>query len=107
MFDGALVVTYGDMPLVTARLLSAARGRRRSRRGMAIVAFRPTDPGAYGRVILDRDGFLDRIVEYKDAREEERAVSLCNAGIMAAEAQELLPLGGASWRTTTRSANSI
>ncbi len=53
---------------------------------MAIVAFRSASK-AYGRVIVNSAGMLDRIVEYKDANEKERAVDLCNAGIMAADAK--------------------
>ena len=83
-FDGALVVTYGDMPLVTPELFEQSF-ETQTRAGMAIVAF---DSGskAYGRVIAT-NGILDRIVEYRDANEEERRVRLCNAGILAAEAK--------------------
>ncbi|HEY5347205.1 MAG TPA: hypothetical protein VIJ72_03360, partial [Rhizomicrobium sp.] len=42
---------------------------------------------AYGRVLADAEGHLDRIVEYKDANEAERAVTLCNAGILTADAK--------------------
>jgi bifunctional UDP-N-acetylglucosamine pyrophosphorylase / glucosamine-1-phosphate N-acetyltransferase len=85
-FDGELVIAYGDMPLMTAATFEAsfkARGQ-----GLAIVAFRAADPGAYGRVIVDRDGTLDRIVEFKDASEAERKTDLCNAGVLAADAKK-------------------
>jgi bifunctional UDP-N-acetylglucosamine pyrophosphorylase/glucosamine-1-phosphate N-acetyltransferase len=84
-FSGALVVTYGDMPLVTAHTFEASFAARK-KPGMAIVAFRSASK-AYGRVIADRGGLLERIVEYKDASEDERKVDLCNAGIMAADAK--------------------
>ncbi len=83
-FPGVLIVSYGDMPLVTAQTFEDSFAAR-ERTGMAIVAFH-SDSKAYGRVIVD-DGLLYRIVEYKDADEHQRAVKLCNAGIMAAEAQ--------------------
>ncbi|HEY4114781.1 MAG TPA: bifunctional UDP-N-acetylglucosamine diphosphorylase/glucosamine-1-phosphate N-acetyltransferase GlmU [Rhizomicrobium sp.] len=83
-FDGALVVTYGDMPLVTPELFERSF-ETQANDGMAIVAF-DSDSKAYGRVI-EKDGILDRIVEYRDADERERGVRLCNAGIMAAEAK--------------------
>jgi bifunctional UDP-N-acetylglucosamine pyrophosphorylase/glucosamine-1-phosphate N-acetyltransferase len=83
-FDGALVVTYGDMPLVTPDLFESSFDTQ-ARVGMAIVAFE-SDSKAYGRVIA-KDGILDRIVEYRDASEDERRVRLCNAGILAAEAK--------------------
>jgi bifunctional UDP-N-acetylglucosamine pyrophosphorylase / glucosamine-1-phosphate N-acetyltransferase len=84
-FPGALVVTYGDMPLMTGETLEQSFAAR-EKAGMAIVAFRSASH-AYGRVIVDGDGMLSRIVEYKDANAEERKVDLCNAGIMAADAQ--------------------
>ncbi|HEY8699010.1 MAG TPA: bifunctional UDP-N-acetylglucosamine diphosphorylase/glucosamine-1-phosphate N-acetyltransferase GlmU [Rhizomicrobium sp.] len=83
-FGGALVVTYGDMPLVTPDLFERSFSAQ-MRIGMSIVAFE-SDSKAYGRVIA-RDGILDRIVEYRDASEEERRVRLCNAGIMTADAK--------------------
>src|SRR5579885_508381 len=86
-FSGEAIVTYGDMPLVRPEIFAASFAAR-ARRGMAIVAFRSKNP-AYGRVIADNDGLLDRIVEYRDANEAERMVDLCNAGIMAADAQSL------------------
>jgi bifunctional UDP-N-acetylglucosamine pyrophosphorylase/glucosamine-1-phosphate N-acetyltransferase len=91
-FQGALVVTYGDMPLVAAETFEASFAARESA-GMAIVAFRSASK-AYGRVFTDRDGMLKRIVEYKDANEDERAVDLCNAGIMAAEAKNFFRWAG-------------
>jgi bifunctional UDP-N-acetylglucosamine pyrophosphorylase/glucosamine-1-phosphate N-acetyltransferase len=82
---GALVVTYGDMPLVTPELFRDSF-ELQARTGMSIVAFQSAST-AYGRVIRDADGLLNRIVEYRDANESERKVTLCNAGIMAAEAK--------------------
>ncbi|SRR5665213_1502243 len=81
-FAGELVVAYGDMPLATAATFEESFAAR-AKAGMAIVAFE-SQSKAYGRVIVD-DGFLYRIIEYKDANEEQRAVTLCNAGIMAAD----------------------
>jgi bifunctional UDP-N-acetylglucosamine pyrophosphorylase/glucosamine-1-phosphate N-acetyltransferase len=84
-FDGELMIAYGDMPLMTVSTFEAsfqARGE-----GLAIVAFRAANPGAYGRVLLNGDGTLDRIVEFKDASEAERKTDLCNAGVLAADAK--------------------
>jgi bifunctional UDP-N-acetylglucosamine pyrophosphorylase/glucosamine-1-phosphate N-acetyltransferase len=84
-FDGEVVICYGDMPLMTAKTLDASFAAR-ARAGLAIVAFH-SNSTAYGRVIAGKDGLLDRIVEYRDANEDERKVDLCNAGIMAADAK--------------------
>ena len=85
-FDGTVVTTYGDMPLVTRECFEASLAAR-AKTGLSLVAFRADDPAAYGRVILDSHGLLDRIVEYKDANQEQRASDLCNAGIFAADAK--------------------
>ena len=85
-FDGVVVTTYGDMPLVTRECFEASLAAR-EKTGLSLAAFRAADPAAYGRVMLASDGLLDRIVEYKDASEEERACDLCNAGIFAADAK--------------------
>jgi bifunctional UDP-N-acetylglucosamine pyrophosphorylase / glucosamine-1-phosphate N-acetyltransferase len=92
-FKGELLVAYGDMPLLTAEAFEAAFAAR-PKEGMAIVAFHAADPGHYGRVLLDRDGMLDRIVEFKDASAEERKTDLCNAGLMVAEAATFFALAG-------------
>ncbi len=91
-FDGDVVVAFGDTPLTTADTFARAFDGAAAA-GMALVAFRTCNDaqggGAYGRVVLDADGRLRRIVEYKDASEEERAIDLCNAGILAADAASL------------------
>lgn len=86
-FQGTLVVINGDMPLVTGETVAECL-KAQMRTGLALLTFEPKDPAAYGRVLLTPDGFLNRIVEYKDATASERAVSLCNAGCYAADAQK-------------------
>ncbi len=85
-FHGVVVTTYGDMPLLTSATFEASFAAR-EKAGMALVAFRAKDPAQYGRVIIGKDGLLERIVEFKDASASERTINLCNAGILAAEAQ--------------------
>ena len=86
-FSGTLVIVNGDMPLVTGAVISECL-KAQARSGLAMLAFEAADPGAYGRVLLTPDGFLNRIVEYKDATESERSITLCNAGCYAADAQK-------------------
>ncbi len=85
-FSGTLLINNGDMPLVTSDTLKAALSAAEGT-GLAIVAFQPPDAGAYGRVLCDANGYLDRIVEAKDANESERATTLCNAGTVVADAR--------------------
>jgi bifunctional UDP-N-acetylglucosamine pyrophosphorylase/glucosamine-1-phosphate N-acetyltransferase len=91
-FAGTLVVTYGDMPIVTAATFEASFAAQ-EKAGMAIVAFHSKST-AYGRVITKADGLLERIVEYRDANAAERKVELCNAGILAANAKSFFRWAG-------------
>lgn len=89
-FDGDVLVLYGDVPLVTAETMSRMLERLNAADAPAavVLGFRPADPLAYGRVIAV-DGVVTKMVEYKDATPEERAVTLCNSGLMAAKAKDL------------------
>ena len=86
-FAGTLVIVNGDMPLVTPDLIGECL-KAQARTGLAMLAFQASDPAQYGRVLLTPDGFLNRIVEYKDASEPERGITLCNGGCYAADAQK-------------------
>lgn len=88
---GEAMVLYGDVPLVRPATMRALAARRRETgAGLALLAFRPADPAQYGRVILGEDGFVARIVEWREADSAERAVGLCNAGLFCAPAADLL-----------------
>ncbi len=85
-FDGRIVVLYGDTPLVRAEtiaaLAAALDGEGEAAPAIAVLGFRPRDPGAYGRLITGPDG-IEAIVEHAEATPEQRAIGLCNAGLMA------------------------
>lgn len=88
--EGEVAVLYADNPLITPATLRRLLDRRaQGDIGLALLAMRPTDPAKYGRVI-GAGGFVERIVEYKDATEAERAVGLCNAGVLCADAGRML-----------------
>ncbi|WBH16850.1 bifunctional UDP-N-acetylglucosamine diphosphorylase/glucosamine-1-phosphate N-acetyltransferase GlmU [Sphingomonas radiodurans] len=93
-FVGDVLILYGDVPFVTAATMRRMIDRLHGEDAPAavVLGFRPAEPGAYGRVIADADGRIDRMVEYKDASLEERAVTLCNSGLMAARSDDLFAL---------------
>jgi bifunctional UDP-N-acetylglucosamine pyrophosphorylase / glucosamine-1-phosphate N-acetyltransferase len=93
-FDGDVLILSGDVPFVSAETMRRMLDALRSEPPPVLVGlgFRPADPAAYGRVIEGADGRVERIVEYKDASEEERACALCNANIFAVRARDLWPL---------------
>jgi bifunctional UDP-N-acetylglucosamine pyrophosphorylase/glucosamine-1-phosphate N-acetyltransferase len=95
-FSGDVLILYGDVPLVTAATMRRMVERLHAHDAPAavVLGFRPVDPGAYGRVIADASGRIDRMVEYKDATLDERAETLCNSGLMAVRSDDLFALLG-------------
>jgi len=92
-FDGNVLILYGDVPFVRTATMRAMVERLAADDAPAavVLAFEPDDPLQYGRVITDGDRVV-KMVEHKDASEAERAVRLCNSGLMAAKARDLFAL---------------
>jgi bifunctional UDP-N-acetylglucosamine pyrophosphorylase/glucosamine-1-phosphate N-acetyltransferase len=91
-FSGDVVVTYADCPLLSAAAIEPLFDLHDTGADLAVLGFEAKDPSAYGRLILGQDGDLRRIVEAKDATDEERAVRACNSGVLAADASLLFDL---------------
>jgi len=89
-FSGDAVVLYGDTPFIGAETLGKM-AEARTTHDIIVLGFEAADPGRYGRLITDGDT-LDRIVEFKDANDKERAVTLCNSGVIMANADTLFTL---------------
>ncbi|MFZ5608599.1 MAG: bifunctional UDP-N-acetylglucosamine diphosphorylase/glucosamine-1-phosphate N-acetyltransferase GlmU [Pseudomonadota bacterium] len=94
-FAGVALILYGDVPLITpdtlARLTAAVADGPEDR-ALAVLGFKAADPGAYGRLVVGPGDSLMAIVEYKDATSSERAIALCNSGVMAVRAPLLFAL---------------
>ena len=90
-YEGPVIVLYGDTPFVEAdtlrRMLDRLDGSGGP--GVVVLASSPPDPLKYGRIILGQGDHIAKMVEYKDATEEERAVRLCNSGMMVVRAPDL------------------
>ena len=82
-FDGDVVVTYAD-GLLEAEVMEPLFALRGEGADVAVLGFEAAHPGGYGRLILKDADHLARIVEAKDASDVERAVRLCNSGVLAA-----------------------
>jgi bifunctional UDP-N-acetylglucosamine pyrophosphorylase/glucosamine-1-phosphate N-acetyltransferase len=91
-FDGDVVVSYADGPLLSAVEIKPLLDLRRDGADLAVLGFQATDPAPYGRLILGQGDRLLRIVEAKDASVAERAVRACNSGVLAASAGLLFDL---------------
>jgi bifunctional UDP-N-acetylglucosamine pyrophosphorylase/glucosamine-1-phosphate N-acetyltransferase len=97
---GDVAVLYGDNPLITGETLGRLLAAR-AEADLVLLAMRPADPGRYGRVVLGEGGMVERIVEWADANEAERAIGLCNAGVVCAASADLF-----RWLAAVRNDNA-
>ncbi len=80
-FEDVLII-FGDTPLVRGQTLARLRAAIASGAASAVLGFRPADPSGYGRLIMDGKKLL-AVREERDASAGERAITLCNGGLMA------------------------
>ncbi len=93
--EGTVLILYGDTPLLSIETLRRMRDLRTGSEAPALVAlgFRPADPGAYGRMLVDpEDGRLLGVVEAIDADPDQLAIELCNGGLLLADGPTLFSL---------------
>ncbi len=84
-FAGRVIVLYGDTPFIRPETLE---GLAASPAAVTVLGFEAADPGRYGRLVASGSA-LERIVEFKDATDEERAITLCNSGVISCDAELL------------------
>ena len=89
-FTGDAIILYGDTPFISPQTLEKMTAAREDH-DVIVLGFHAADPGRYGRLITQGDT-LQKIVEFKDANAEERAVTLCNSGVICADAKILFEL---------------
>ncbi len=89
-FEGMALVLYGDTPFIRPETLEQMRDAL-AQNDVVVLGFEAKDPARYGRLVMDGQQ-LDRIVEFKDASEDERTITLCNSGVVACKADLLFDL---------------
>ncbi|ARU17458.1 UDP-N-acetylglucosamine diphosphorylase/glucosamine-1-phosphate N-acetyltransferase [Croceicoccus marinus] len=92
--SGDVLILYGDVPFLRSATMQAMQRRLHGDDAptAVVLGFRPDDTRTYGRIIAGDDGRIARMVEHKDATEEERACTLCNSGVMAVRGEALFAL---------------
>lgn len=90
-FKGDVLVIFGDQPLYTPHTIEKMLNKRREGYAVVCLGFTPDDAARYGRLIM-KNGELTRIVEYKDANDEERAVKFCNSGMMCFDGEKMFEI---------------
>ena len=86
-----VLVAFADTPLVRAATFASLRSALAAGATVAALGFEARDPTGYGRFVT-RGGELVEIVEHKDADEATRAITLCNAGLMALDGTRALAI---------------
>jgi len=90
-FRGDVLITYADIPLVTADTLRRLVNHHRSENAAAtILTTELDDPAGYGRIVRDAGGAVIAIVEHRDATDEQRAIREINTGIYVFQDEALL-----------------
>lgn len=89
-FRGDVVILYGDTPFVQPETLERMKAAR-EQHSVVVLGFEACDPGRYGRLVMAGEQ-LERIIEFKDASADERAIRLCNSGVIYADAVTLFEL---------------
>ena len=89
-FDGLVLITYGDMPRISAATLrDFMKAHRQSGAPLSFISIRLEDPKAYGRVVRNEAGRVLKIVEARDANPQERAINEINTGVYLVDASFL------------------
>jgi bifunctional UDP-N-acetylglucosamine pyrophosphorylase / glucosamine-1-phosphate N-acetyltransferase len=90
-FRGDTAVIRGDLPRLSAATLRSLRDARRDGADLALLAFRPACPAPLARVVACPDtGLVDRVVPWAEASAAERAIGLCDAGVLCARSVDLV-----------------
>ena len=86
-----LLIAFGDTPLISAATFERLRQALKNGATLAVLGFRATDPTGYGRLLVENN-HLVAIREQTDASPAERAINLCNAGVMAFDGRKALAI---------------
>ncbi len=86
-----LLILYGDTPL-TSRFTLEKMVEKLANFSLCILGFEEESENAYGRLVVNLEGHLEKIVEFKDASEEEKKIALCNSGVVAVDGSKIVTL---------------
>ncbi len=87
---GRVLILSGDVPLTRPETLQRLLDEHeRAQNALTVLTMRLADPGRYGRVVRNAHGAVERIVEFKDATDDQRGIDEVNAGIYVFDADAL------------------
>lgn len=91
-FIGTVLILSGDVPLIKAETLNTLlKTHNEQNATVTVLSMRVREENAYGRIVRDKDGYVSKIVEFKDCTDDEKNISEVNAGIYAVDSAFLKP----------------
>lgn len=87
-FKGDVVILLGDTPLITPKTIKSLI-KARGAAGLSVLGMQLDDPTGYGRLVMGREGLLERIVEHKDASAAEKKIDIVNTGAFCVDGAQL------------------
>ncbi len=92
-FKGSVIVMCGDTPLLTSKTLSGfIENHERSISDISVLSAIIKPPGSYGRIIKNKSGSINKIVEAKDADKQEKLINEVNTGVYCLNWQQISPV---------------
>ncbi len=83
-YNGDILVLYGDTPLIRPETLHLLLNEKvKHGAAISLLAIKPQDPTGYGRLVMKKEPYVERIVECKDANSEEKEILYGWGGVMA------------------------
>ena len=89
---GDIIILYGDCPLISVKSLNNLINARKAGADLAVLGFVSDNPKEYGRMAIDENNNLKKIIEFKDASKDEIDIKFCNSGVMIARGKNLFSL---------------
>ena len=83
-----VLILYGDTPLISHKTLEKML-QKIDDFSLCLLGFDDEEENAYGRLVINDSGHLEKIVEFKDANEIEKKIALCNSGVIAIDGDAL------------------
>ena len=87
-----LIILYGDSPLITVDTIKKLINTKKKGADLSVLGFLSNNQKEYGRMVVDKNNNLSKIIEYKDADKNEKNIKFCNSGVIISKAKILFSL---------------
>ena len=87
-----LIILYGDCPLITVDTIKKLINTKKKGADLSVLGFLSNNQKEYGRMVVDKNNNLSRIIEFKDADKNEKDIKFCNSGVIISKAKILFSL---------------